>query len=164
VSAVDELRTRIDAWYATLAPREQLIVRVGAALAVVLIVVGLVARAHGLVGRGEARLAAKRADLAYIQSVLPELRAAPVPQGAGQSLVTIIDTTTRDSGLAANLRGTEPAGNLGMRVRIEGAQFSQVLGWVLRVEREYGLGVQAATLEKTDTPGRVNASITLVQG
>jgi general secretion pathway protein M len=163
-AALDGLGTRLASWYGSLAPREQLIVRVGAVLGAALLVVGLVARLHGLVGKGEERLAAKRADLAYIQSVLPELRAAPLPQGAGQSLVTIIDRTTRDSGLAATLRGTEPAGAGGMRVRLEGAEFAQVLGWLLRVQREYGLAVQAATLEKTDAPGRVNASVTLVPG
>jgi general secretion pathway protein M len=156
-------RERFDAWYAALNPREQLIVRVGAIAGAVLLVVGIVLRLHGVVQTAEKRVATKRAAVAYIQGVLPELRAAPPPASAGQSLVTVIDRTTRDAGLSANLKGTEPSGTSGVRVRLESASFAQLLLWLLRVQQEYGLSIQAATLEKTDAPGRVNASLTFVR-
>jgi len=157
------VRERFEAWYASLNPREQLIVRVGAVAGAALLVVGLVLRLHGVVQTAEKRLASKRADAAYIQSVLPELRTAPLPAGGGQSLVTVVDRTTRDAGLAMNLKGTEPSGISGVRVRFEGASFEQLVTWLLRVQQEYGLTIQAATLEKTESPGRVNASLTFVR-
>ena len=49
-------------------------------------------------------------------------------------------------------------------MRLEGAAFDTLLAWLLRLEREYGLRVQSATLEKTDVPGRVNANLSLVPG
>jgi general secretion pathway protein M len=156
-------RERLEAWYATLNPREQLIVRVGAIAGAALLVVGLVLRLHGVVQGAEKRIAGKRADAAYIQSVLPELRGAPLPAAGGQSLVTVVDRTTRDAGLAMNLKGTEPSGISGVRVRFEGASFEQLVTWLLRIQQEYGLSIQAATLEKTDSPGRVNASLTFVR-
>jgi len=156
-------RERLEAWYAGLNPREQMIVRVGAIAAGALLVVGLVLRMHGVVQGAEKRLAGKRADAAYIQSVLPELRAAPPPADGGQSLVTVVDRTTRDAGLAMNLKGTEPSGVSGVRVRFEGAGFEPLVTWMLRIQQEYGLTIQAATLEKTDAPGRVNASLTFVR-
>ena len=94
-------RERLETWYAGLNPREQLIVRVGAIAGAVLLVVGLVLRLHGVLQSAEKRLAGKRADAAYIQSVLPELRAAPLPASGGQSLVTVVDRTTRDAGLGS---------------------------------------------------------------
>ncbi len=157
------VRERLESWYASLNAREQLIVRVGAIAGAALLVVGLVLRLHGVVQTAEKRVAGKRADAAYIQSVLPELRAAPPPAAGGQSLVTVVDRTTRDAGLALNLKGTEPSGISGVRVRFEGASFEQLVTWLLRVQQEYGLIVQAATLEKTDSPGRVNASLTFVR-
>lgn len=157
------VRERLESWYASLNAREQLIVRVGVIAGAALLVVGLVLRLHGVVQATEKRLAGKRADAAYIQSVLPELRAAPLPAAGGQSLVTVVDRTTRDAGLALNLKGTEPSGISGVRVRFEGASFEQLVTWLLRVQQEYGLIVQAATLEKTDNPGRVNASLTFVR-
>lgn len=153
-------REQLNAWYATLQPREQSLVRWGALAAAVLIVAGGVLRLHAAVAGAEKRVAAKQADVGYISSVLGELQAAPLPAGGGQSLVSVIDRTTRDGGLAMNLRGTEPSGISGVRVRFEGAAFDSLVNWVLRVQREYGLTVQAATLERTDAPGRVNASLT----
>ncbi len=151
-------------WYGTLAPREQLLVRVGGTLAAILIVVGFVLQMHGIVNRAEKRVATKRADVAYIVSVLPELRGIPQPQGAGQSVVTVIDRTTKDAGLGASLRGADPSGIGGVRVRLEGAGFDALVQWILTMERQYGLRVQQATLEKTDAAGRVNANLTLVPG
>jgi general secretion pathway protein M len=154
---------RLAMWYAGLAPREQRLVRYGALLAGLLIIVGGVLRLHGVVAGAEKRLAAKRADVAYIGSVLGELRAAPLPAAGGQSLVSVIDRTTRDGGLGMNLRGTEPSGINGVRVRFEGASFDALATWLLRVQREYGLAVQAATVERTEAPGRVNALLTFVR-
>ena len=156
-------RERLEGWYAGLNPREQLIVRVGAVAAALLLVVGVVLKLHGVVQAAEKRLASKRGDVAYIQSVLPELRSVPPPGTGGQSLVMVVDRTTRDAGLAVNLKGTEPSGISGVRVRFEGASFEQLVKWLLRIQQEYGLAIQAATLEKTDAPGRVNASLTFVR-
>jgi general secretion pathway protein M len=154
---------RLQAWYATLEPREQRVLRVAAPALLALISIAIVGRLHAVVNRAERRVASKRADLAYIQSVLPELRGVPMPQDGGQSLVVIVDRTTHDAGLAANLRGAEPSGMAGVRVRLEGAAFDSLVQWLVRVQREQGLAVQAATLEKTDAPGRVNANITFVR-
>lgn len=154
---------RLSAWFAALEPREQRVVRYGALLATLLIVVGGVLQLRHAVAGVEKRLASKRADVAYLGSVLGELRSAPQPAGGGQSLVSVIDRTTRDGGLAMTLRGTEPSGINGVRVRFEGASFDALAVWLLRVQREYGLSVQSATLERTDAPGRVNAQLTFVR-
>ena len=153
----------LSAWYATLQPREQRVVQLGAIAGAVLLVAVLVLRLHAAVGAAEKRVLAKHGDVAYISGVLPELRAAPLPADAGQSLVTVIDRTTRDGGLGVNLRGTEPSGMNGVRVHFEGASFEALATWLLRVQREYGLAVQSATLERTEVPGRVNASLTFVR-
>jgi type II secretory pathway component PulM len=154
---------RLQAWYSTLNPREQLFVRVGVIGGAALLALVLVLRLHGAVFAMEKRVAAKHADAAYIQSVLPELQAAPAQAADGQSLVTVIDRTTRDAGLGVNLRGTEPSGMQGVTVRFEGASFEALVTWLLRVEREYGLAITTATFEKTDAPGRVNANLTFTR-
>ena len=159
----DRPLARLQAWYGTLEAREQRVVRIAVPALLALVAIGIVWQLHAVVNRTERRVAAKRADLAYLQAVLPELRGVPVPQDGGQSLVVIVDRTTRDAGLAANLRGAEPSGVAGVRVRLEGASFESFVQWLVRVQREHGFVVQAATLEKTDTPGRVNANITFVR-
>ena len=154
---------RLQAWYATLESREQLVLRIVAPALLALVVLSIVWQLHAAVSRAERRVASQRADLAYILSVLPELRGVPVPQDGGQSLVVVVDRTTRDAGLAGNLRGAEPSGTSGVRVRLEGAGFESLVQWLVRVQREHGLTVQAAALERTDAAGRVNANITFVR-
>jgi type II secretory pathway component PulM len=158
-SPVEKLRD----WYSGLEPREQKIVTWGGIAGAVLVLLVIVLQLHAAVDRAERRLQQKRADVAYIQAVLPELRAAPVPQGGDQSLVVVVDRTTRDAGLAANVRGTEPGGQNELRVRLEGAPFESTVNWVLRLQREYGVRIAAASLERTAVPGVVNASITLAR-
>lgn len=154
---------KLRSWYAGLEPRERKSVTWGAIGGAVLVLLVIVLQLHAAVDRAERRLEQKRADVAYIQSVLPELRAAPVPQGGDQSLVVVVDRTTRDAGLAMNVRGTEPGGPNELRVRLEGASFDASVNWVLRLQREYGVRIAAASLERTATPGVVNASVTLAR-
>lgn len=158
-SAVERVKT----WYAGLEPREQTTVRWGTIGAAVLVVLGILLQSHAAVNRAQKRVETKRADLAYVQSVLPELQAAPVPQGGGESLVIVVDRTTRDSGLAMALRGTEPAGPTSVRVRFEGASFDSMIAWLLRLQREYGVAVQAASFERGGASGVVNANVTLTR-
>jgi general secretion pathway protein M len=153
---------RLETAYGDLQPREQRFVQVGAVLVAVLLVAVLPWQLHQRAQKAQARVAAKQADLAYLQSVAPVLGAAPAIQD-GVPLVSVVDATTRDAGLAGELRGTEPAGNDSLRVRFEGASFAQLTTWFVQLSRNYGVAVQQATLEHTDTPGRVNASLVLVR-
>jgi type II secretory pathway component PulM len=150
------------ATYAALQPREQRFVALGALAVLILLLVGVPLRLHGAATQARLRVERQRADLAYVQSVLPALAAAPATQ-EGLPLVNVVDATTRDGGLTGELRGTEPAGNDALRVRFEGASFEALAQWFVRLGRDYGVGVQSATLEHTDTPGRVNASVVLVR-
>ena len=154
---------RARAWYAGLAPREQRTVLWGALGGAALLLAIVLLQLHAVVDRAQARVQQKRADTAYIRGVLPELQSVPVPQGDGTSLVVVVDRTTRDSGLAMHLRGTEPAGQNALRVRFEGAPFDATVAWLLRVQREYGLAVQQASFERTEAPGTVNAVVTLTR-
>ena len=157
IPALDRAR----AWYAGLAPREQRTVLWGAVGGGALVLLLLLLQFRAAVDRAERRVEQKLADAAYVRSVLPELQSVPVPQGGGTSLVIVVDRTTRDSGLAMHLRGSEPAGQTALRVRFEGAPFDATVAWLLRVQREYGLVVQQASFERTATPGVVNAVVTL---
>jgi hypothetical protein len=159
---MNALFERLEAAYADLQPREQLFVRVGAILVALLLIVVLPWQLHGRAQKAHARVAAKQADLAYLESVAPVLAAAPATQD-GVPLVSVVDATTRDAGLAGELRGTEPSGSDSLRVRFEGASFAQLTTWFVQLSQNYGVTVQQATLEHTDAPGRVNASIVLVR-
>lgn len=156
------LLQRLEAAYADLQPREQVFVRVGGIIVALLLLIALPWQLHVRAQKAQARVASKQADLAYLQSVAPILAAAPATQ-EGVPLVSVVDATTRDAGLAGELRGTEPSGTDSLRVRFEGASFAQLTTWFAQLSQNYGVTVQQATIEHTDAPGRVNASVVLVR-
>lgn len=158
---LDALNTRASAWFAAREPSEQRLLRIAAVVVPVLLVAGLFSSLQGTVGRLEKRVAAKRADLAYLQSVQGVLASAPPPPAAGETLVTVVDAGSREVGLT--LSGTDPVGQNQLRIRLENAPFDTLVGWLLRLQQTQGIGVQNASIDRGPTPGQVNATLTLAR-
>lgn len=147
-------------WYAKLAPREQKTVLYGGIAAAALLLVGGTRQLHVSSASAATRIEAKRADLAWMQSVAPRLQAMPAVR-SDESLPLLVDRTARDAGLAQALSGADPAGNGGLRVRFEGASFDALVVWLSRIQQERGLVVDTASIEGTGAEGLVNASLVL---
>lgn len=157
------MKDKLLAWYRGLQAREQKMVAIGSLVALLMLVVGGLVQLHLAVGRGEERLARKRADLAWIQSVAPELQQLPRGGGgSGQSLVVIVDRTANEAGLAGKLAGTEPSGINSLRVRLDAAPFDALVPWLAALQQQHGLVVQSASIDRTAQPGLVNASLVLL--
>jgi general secretion pathway protein M len=112
------------------------------------------------------RVATKQADLAWLQGSLAEVQAlaASQPQSAGptgESLVVLIDRTAREAGLGTSLTGQTPAGDTGIRVRLETAPFDSVVQWLGGLQQQYGVAIESATIDRTAAQGVVNATLTL---
>jgi len=147
------------------AERTRLTWLLGLALAAAILIFGVLIPLDRSVAHAHDRLAHKRADLTWMQGVAPELAAsAPAPAATGESLLVIIDRSARESGLGGALAGSEPGGPGSLSVRLAKAPFDTVVGWLGRLAQQNGLSVESATIEKTDTPGLVNAAIVLHSG
>jgi general secretion pathway protein M len=151
-------------WYRGLAGRERQFVTIGgcAALAIILLmgVLPLTRSAAAL----EERVAAKRADLAWMRSVAPVLaNAGPAPdsQATQESLVVTVDRTAREANLGESLARSEPAGNGGQRVQFERAPFDVLVAWLARLRQQHGIRVVSATIERSSEPGLVSATVEL---
>ena len=108
------------------------------------------------------RVATKQADLAYIQKVTPELRAAgPMSQASGASLVVLIDSSAREGGLGKSLSSSEPTGDGGLRIRMDRAPFDGLVVWLVRISQQHGVRVESAEIEQAGEAGLVNASLVL---
>lgn len=156
-------------WFLGLNERERLIVFITAALAAYA-VVHLAVLAP--LWHGSARLAA---DIPERQTLLAELKAAEAElggqrrggdrarpiEGAGQSLVVIIDRTSREAGLGAALRRNQPTPEQGLRVGFEGAPFESLVPWLASLQTRYGIGVESASFDTAGAPGLVNATLVL---
>jgi general secretion pathway protein M len=161
---MQELWRKLEAWLAGLSARERQMVTWGGLAAAVLVFLGaIVLPLYTVAARLETRVEQKREDLVWMRGVAGELRAAG-PAGAagsGQSLIVIVDQTARTAGLGSAVTGTQPSGTGGVRVRLEGASFDTVVGWLASLEQQHGLRIESATIDRGAQSGIVNASVIL---
>ncbi len=150
---------------AQLSARERRIVQLGALLAPVLLIVGVLLPLDHSVSQTHARLLKKRTDLEWMQSVAGELAGAPrAPAPGGESLLVIVDRSARESGLAGALAGSEPAGPAALSLRLQKASFDALVAWLARLSQQNGIRVDSATIDGAGVPGLVNAALVLRAG
>ncbi len=150
---------------AALSPRERRLLLIGAVAAVAILIFGMLIPLDRSVGLAQQRLAKKRADLSWMQSVAPQIALLPPAAAAnGESLLVIVDRSARESGLASALSGSEPGSPGSLSVRLEKAPFDALMGWLARLGQQNGVTVDSAVMEKSGTPGLVNANIVLHTG
>lgn len=155
----------MDEWLQRLSPRERRTVTIGAVVALLILIAAIVLPLDRAVARAAERVERKRADLAWIRSVAPELAAAgPVVARSGpqqESLVVLIDRAARESGLGESLTSSQPSGDGALRVRLERAPFDSMVAWLARLAQQHGVQVELATVDGADEPGLVTATVTL---
>jgi len=89
---------------------------------------------------------------------------SPAGTAAGtESLVVLVDRSTRAAGLGAYLKRNEPEGNTGIRLRFEDVPFDGLISWLADLQATQGVGVVAATADPGQEPGRVTANIQLAR-
>jgi type II secretory pathway component PulM len=150
-------------YVATRSERERRMLAVGAVALLLILVFGIILPLDRGVAHAKTRLTQKRADLAWMQGVAPEI-AGHVPMTSGESLILIVDRSARESGLEKALAGSEPGGQNSLSVRLEKASFDKLVAWLGRIAQQNGVVVDSATIEKTGAPGEVNAAIVLHAG
>jgi general secretion pathway protein M len=157
----------LQARFQALNPRERAIVIGGGCVVVLaLLYFLLLSPFYSAIDARGRRVAAKQADLAWLQGSLAEVQslAASQPQAAGptgESLVVLIDRTAREAGLGTSLTGQTPAGDTGIRVRLETAPFDSIVQWLGALQQQYGVSIESATIDRTPAQGVVNATLTL---
>ena len=148
----------------TLSEREQKLVKFGGIGVVLILIFGVLIPLDSSVAKTRARITQKQADLVWMKNVAPVLAASgPVRTGGGESLIVIVDRSTRESGLEKSLAGSEPNGPAGIQVRMEKAPFDAMIGWLSRLSQQNGIGVDGASIDTAGAPGLVNAALVLRQ-
>jgi type II secretory pathway component PulM len=157
---MNELR----AWYANLAERERRFVSIGAVVVVVLLLLGIILPLNRNITEARQRVATKQADLAFIQNALPELNASATTSGARateETLVGLVDSSARESGLGKSLASSQPTPDRGLRVRLDRVPFDGMVAWLARLSQSHGVRVESAEIEAAGEPGLVNAGLVL---
>jgi general secretion pathway protein M len=84
---------------------------------------------------------------------------SPDKPADGRALMAVVTRTAGTSGLS--LQRFEPSGDDAIRVWLEQVPFSQVAGWLERLNTEYGVEIDQASMDRQDEPGMVSVRLTL---
>ncbi|MEO8017261.1 MAG: type II secretion system protein GspM [Pseudomonadota bacterium] len=155
------------AWYDNLAERERRMVTFGAIAAGVLLLLGIVLPLNRNIAQARQRVSTKQSDLAFIQAAVPELAAAgpgAAVAATGESLVVLIDSSARESGLGKSLASSQPTADKGLRIRLEKVSFDALVAWLARLSQSHGIRVDSAEIESAGEAGLVNAALVLKAG
>lgn len=153
-------------WFDKLAPRERWLVLTAGLFAVVALVYALGLRPlHATHARAAADVELQRQLLHDVEQVAsrhgPQSGDTAAAQGDGESLVVLIDRSTRDEGLGPYLKRNQPEGATGVRLRMEKVPFDALTTWLAGVQTKHGLGIVSATFDPAGEPGRVNSNLVL---
>ena len=152
------------AWYRAQSPRDQRVAAVGAALVLLLVILGIFVPLDTSVAHATTRVQHKESDLAWMRSVADELARAPnsvTTPTSQRSLIVVIDTSARESGLGSALNSSEPSGPGALRVRLDKAPFDTLVTWLARLSQQNGIRVESGNIDAAGVPGLVNAGLVL---
>lgn len=146
----------------SLSERDRRTLLIGAVIAALLLLY-VVIQLDSSVSSAHKRVIKKQTDLAWMRTAAPELAATVGGHiGAnGQSLLVLVDSSARESGLASSLAGSDPAGPGGLSVRLQKAPFDSLIPWLARLSQQNGIRVDTASIESAGSPGLVNAALVL---
>ncbi len=79
----------------------------------------------------------------------------------GQSLLTLIDSSAKNRKLGSALKRVEPVGESKVRVRMDKANFNDMVRWLGYLEQNYGILATSITLDTQTESGLVNARLVM---
>ena len=154
-------------WYDNLSERDRRIVHLGGVAVLVLVLLGIIVPLNRNISMARERVTRKQDDLQFIQSVAPQLASAGPATGnaaSGESLVVLIDSSARESGLGKSLTNSQPTGDKGLRIRLDRVSFDAMVAWLARLSQQHGVRVESAEIETAGEAGLVNAGLVLKAG
>jgi general secretion pathway protein M len=156
-------------WFEQLEQRERLLVAAAGVLVIIALVVLLIIQPiSSQTSRGLERVTDKRALLTELEQVAQRIG----PQAGGvssvigantDSLVVVVDQTTRSAGLAAYLKRNQPDGANSIRLRFENAPFDTIVEWLAELDVNFSMSATSANIDMAADPGRVNCNFTLAR-
>ncbi|MCP4040643.1 MAG: type II secretion system protein M [Gammaproteobacteria bacterium] len=112
-------------------------------------------------------VAEQRSLAAWMQAAATDVRhlrsrnTPRIKQGSKQSLLAIVDRTTKAADLGSSIKRIEPEGVDGVRVWLNSAEFDKAIMWLTGLQKTYRVKTVSIAVEATDTPGLVNIRMSL---
>jgi len=149
-------------WFQALAQREQRMVLIGAIAAVLVLLLGAWLPVERRVSRLESQVQTQQADLAWLQSVAPQVSALHSgSRGLGnESMIALADRVAHETGIARALN-TQAGSDGTYSVRLEQVAFDSLLNWAGELVLRHGVRIVSASIDGSATAGMVSATIVL---
>lgn len=155
------------AWWETLGNRERGMILAGTILTLVLLLYVLVWEPFQTSSRRlRQSVAEQRADLAWMRQAAQEIKRL---NGAGgtqstsddRSLLTLVDQSARAAGLGTAMKRVAPQGDDKLSAQLDSVEFDKLIPWLGTLEHDHAIVIASLSVDRTDTPGLVNARIVL---
>jgi general secretion pathway protein M len=147
------------AWFDSLQPRERLMV-LGGVVGVLLIAIWFgVMKLHTQTEVLRDSVAAKQRMLVDLTRVGARPTNPAGNQANNQTLVVVIDGSAREHGITLSTR--RPDGPDGVQVAFSNVPFDMLLEWLVALEKQSSVAVEAASFTTAKQKGIVNGQLTL---
>ncbi|HUO68155.1 MAG TPA: type II secretion system protein M [Gammaproteobacteria bacterium] len=148
------------AWFDSLQPRERLIFLGGVAGVLLITVWFGVMKLHTQTEVLRDSVAAKQRMLVDLMRVGARPAVPSSNQGSNQqTLVVVIDGSAREHGITLSTR--RPDGPDGVQVAFSNVPFDMLLEWLVALEKQSSVAVEAASFTTAKQKGIVNGQLTL---
>jgi len=148
------------AWFDSLQPRERLIFLGGVAGVLLITVWFGVMKLHTQTEVLRDSVAAKQRMLVDLMRVGTRPAVPSSNQGSNQqTLVVVIDGSAREHGITLSTR--RPDGPDGVQVAFSNVPFDMLLEWLVALEKQSSVAVEAASFTTAKQKGIVNGQLTL---
>lgn len=82
----------------------------------------------------------------------------------GQSLLSVLNGTAQGEGIQGQITRVVPNGDGEASVTFDGVAFDTLVTWLVTLREQFGIQATRLVVDKTETAGQVNASLTLATG
>lgn len=157
-------------YWAQLRPRErQLLMGAGGILVLMLLYLLLWEPLVSGADRLQQQVKDNRELVEWMRQSANEVRALQASRGrqgsiGGQSLLGVIDRTAKGSELGSAVKRIEPDGQERVRVWLERASFDDMVVWLDQIQRQFGLQIESAVIDRDVSEGRVSARVVIEGG
>lgn len=157
-------------WFENLQPSERLyVIGGGVGLVVLLLYLMVWAPLSGKVKSSREIVAQQRADVEWMRAASEQIKKLGLNRpsqrsGINRSLLAVVDQDIQAANLKGALQRMEPDGTRSVKIWINKGSFDALIGMLGKLETEQGISVQMLSINPADTPGLVDARITLARG
>ncbi len=158
-------------YWQQLKPRERLLIMVGGGIFTVLMLYLLLLEPMMIkVDQLTVKVEKQKAEVQHLKKLAKEVKqlqrsgGSSASQRRGQSLLVIVDRTSKQNKLGKSISRIEPDGSSRVRVWLESAAFDDLTKWLALLETKYSILVESAVIDKAPSTGRVNVRLVFVEG